>query len=288
MANDVESVFVIATSRGTYPVLDLFNSIRWSCQKPHYVVIVDRVGDVKFPDDVTEGYAILRVEQVPETKDGFLAGAGVRWAIDKGITCKQYVLLDDACLVLQPALDSWSLEHLQKTGVGLLGVIDRLNYEDAFARCAPWMDLWNMPHAGFEPGPHSVHEAALFLSAAAASQLYQQNLLVPEGCGQWPIPYGPFISWAVQMHGQYMIGWGHMDKQMPPLFVGHSGRARFLPAPYILSTKFGLYYSLRSVISYSEEDLREAFKRMRGEVAKPITPYQPMVFPRQDGPAVMG
>jgi hypothetical protein len=285
---DCETIFVIATSRGTYPVLDLFNSIRWSCRQSYYVVIVDRVGDVEFPADVKEGYTLLQMSSEAKASDGFLCGAGVSWAISKGIQCKQFVLLDDACLVIQPGIDNWSLGHMQKTQVGLLGVLDRLNYEDAYKRCAPWMDIWDMPQTSFDPGPNSIHEAVVFLSATVAAELHKRALLIPAGCEQWPIPYGPYISWAVQMLDHYMVGWGHMDKQMPPLFVAHTKRARFLPAPHILSSKFLLYYSLRNVPGYSEEELREAFKRMRGEAAKTVEPYRPVVFPQRTGPSILG
>jgi hypothetical protein len=284
----VETIFVIATDRGTYPVLDLFNSIRWSCQRSYYVVIVDRKGDVAFPEDLKEGYAVITSDQSSEIATGFMCGLGARWAIDKGMACKQFVFLSDACLVMQRGLDTWSLEHMQKTQIGLLGVLDRLSYDDAYRRCAPWLDMWNMPQAAFEPGPHSMHDAVLFLSAPMAAALYQRNLLVPDGCAQWPLPYGPFISWATQMLGHYMVGWGHVDKQMPPLFVSHTGRGRFLPAPHILSPQFLLYHSLRHVPGYSEEDLREAFKKVRGEDARAITQLKPAVFPQRQGPTVLG
>jgi len=287
MVNASSAVFVIATNREAYPVLDLFRSIQWSCQESHYVVIVDYGGNVKFPDDVKDGYAILNVKQEGRPAEGFFRGLGIRWAIDKGIKCKQFVLLDDACLLIQPGIDTWALERFQQASVGLLGVIDRLNYEDAFRRCAAWMDLWSMPHTNFEPGPHTIHEAVSFLSWSAAMSLYQKNLLVPDGCEQWPISYGPFISWAVQMLGHYMVGWGHMDKQMPPLFVGYP-RSRLLVPPHVLSPKFGLYYSLRHMLAYSEGEIREAYKKLRGEDAKIVTPYRPAVFPQPTGPTVLG
>lgn len=287
-AIQVDTIFVIATRRGTYAVLDLLSSIRWSCQQSHYVVIVDGGGDVALPESVQGGYAVLQVECAPATAAGFMRGVGIRWAIDKGMRCEQYVLLDDACLVIQPGLDAWSLGHMRKTQVGMIGVMDRLSYEDAYTRCAPWMDMWNMPQSSFEPGANSVHEAAIFLSEAAASALYSRNLLMPDRCEQWPIPYGPFISWAIQMCGYYMVCWGHMDKQMPPLFVSHTKRSRFLPAPHILSSQFSLYYSLRHVPGYSEGELREAFKKMRGEDAKAIKPYRPAVYPQPAGPTVQG
>lgn len=281
---EVNTVFVIATRRGSYPVMDLMRAIRWGSIGSHYTVVVDRSKNVEIPDDIKEGYTILTIEQDTGAQDQFVAGLGLKWCIDQGVKADQYVVLDDKCLVMQRALDVWSLEHMRKTGVGLVGVKDRLNFEDAYAKVAPLMDRWSMPHPLFVPGRDTINEAALFMSAALVQKLFDVNLLVPEGVEQWPLPYGPFISWAAQMYGFYQVGWGHMDQSMPPLYINHTKHSRYQPAPHILNTQFKLYYSVRHVACYSEERLREAFKKMRGEVAKDYDPVRPTVAPQPTGP----
>jgi len=281
---EVDTVFVIATRRGSYPAQDLVRSIRWSCQSSHYTVIVDRGKDVEMPADLKDGYTILTIDQDTGAQDQFVAGLGLKWCVDQGIKAKQFVILDDKCLVMQRGIDTWALDHMQKTQVGLLGVKDRLNYEDAYGKVSPLMDRWDMPHALWVPQSETVHESVLYLSGPLVQTLFEKNLLVPEGVEQGPLPYGPIISWAAQMLGFFQVGWGHMDQQMPPLYVNHSKHARFQPAPHILNTQFKLYYSVRNVPSYSEERLRESFKKMRGEDAKDFDPVKPTVAPQPMGP----
>jgi len=281
---DVDTVYVIATRRGSYPAQDLVQSLRWSSLSSHYTVIVDRGKDVEMPKGLTDGYTILTIDADTGIQDQFVAGLGLKWCIDNGVRAKQYVVLDDRCLVMQRGLDTWALEHMQKTQVGLLGVKDRLNYEDAYQKVTPLMDRWEMPHLLFTPGRQTVHEAAFYLSASLVQTLFDKNLLVPDGADQWPLPYGPFISWAAQMLGYFQVGWGEMDQQMPPFYVNHTKHSRFQPAPHILNTQFKLYFSVRHVPGYSEERLRESFKRMRGEEAKVFDPVKPTVAPQPVGP----
>lgn len=279
----VDTVFVIATSRGAYVATDLLRSLRWSCQSSHYVVLVDRAKNVAIPDDIKDGYTLLSVGQDTRVQDQFAAGLGLKWCCDQQVQAQQYVVLDDKCLVMQRGVDTWALEHMRKTQVGLLGVKDRLDYEDAYTKVAPLMDRWDMPHALFVPGRDTIHEAVLYLSGNLVQTLFKRNLLVPDGADQWPLPYGPFISWAAQMLGFYQVGWGHMDQQMPPLYVNHTKHSRYQPAPHILHTQFKLYYSVRHVAGYSEERLRESFKRMRGEPAKDYDPVRPTLAPQPTG-----
>jgi len=280
---EVDTLFVVATRRGSYVAHDLIRSIRWSSQQSHYTVVVDLAGDVEPLEDLKDGHGIIRAS-VGKAADGFGAGLGLQWAFDKGIQARQYVILSDACLLLRQGVDTWALPHMQKTQVGLLGVIDRLNVEDAYGKCASFFDSWNAPHHNLSPGPETLHEACLWLSNGLATAMYQKGLFTPEGCENWPLPYGPYISWTAQMLGFYQVGWGHMDKRLPPLYVNHTGRARHQPEPHILSAQFLVYYSARHCVSYTEENLREAYKRMRGEPAKTVDPWKPSVSPKPLGP----
>lgn len=284
---EVDTVFSIATSRGPYIAHDLIKSIRWSCTRPNYIVIVDRGGDVPRIPELADGYTLLTTDP-HRAADPWLAGLGLKWAVDVGIQAKYFVVLSDECLILQQGIDAWALEHAAKTQVGLLGVRDRLNYDDAYKKCTPWFDMWDLPHTNYEPSGETVHDAAVWMSSSLVSQLFSRNLLPPNDCEQWPLPYGPFISWAAQMLGFYQVGWGHMDKRIPPLFVNHTGRSRHMPEPHVLHPQFALYYSARRCAGYSEEDLREAYKRQRGEPARSIEPFRPVVSPKPDGPTEAG
>lgn len=285
----VDTVYVLATSRGTYPIEDLVRSLRWSSLSSHYTVIVDRNNKINMPDDLKDGYTILRVEgQKAKVQDQFIAGMGIKWCLDQQIAAKQFVLLDDRCLITQKGADSWALEHMEKTGMGFIGVRDRLNYEDAYSKMTPYFDMWDLPHAQFIPGPETVHEAVLFISQPLAAAFYEKNLWSGEGVDQWPLPYGPYISWIAQMLGYFQVAWGAMDDPMFPLFVCPPAKSRMQLAPHVLSSQFRVYFSAQHVLGYSEEHVREMFKKVRGEPVSPREPMRPSVSPRRTGPTEEG
>lgn len=286
MTHSVDSLVVIPTRRGRYAAEDLCRASRWSCLGPAAVYVVDASAE---PIDGIAGATVLRAEQTGvRPRDGFLAGLGLMHAVDKGVQFRQAIVLDDSCLVMRRGIDQWAIGHTQRDGVGLLGVHDRLNYEDAYDRCRVWFDNWAVPHESFEPGPYTLHDAALWLSGGLVASLYRYGLLTPDGCASWPLTYGAYVSWVSQMLGFYQVGWGHMDKRLPPLFVNHTGRSRHQPEPHILSDSFLLYYSVRHCVAYSEEELREAYKRARGEEAGEVTPLRPHVSPGPRGPTERG
>lgn len=283
----VETVYVVASGRGDYVIEDMLRALRWTSQATSYTVIVDRGAGAKISDDIKAGYTILKVEDAEGIADGFVTNLGVKWCIDQQVQAKQFVLLDDQCIILQPGLDTWGLEHMQKTQVGLLGVEDRINYVDAYNKMMPFFDQWQLPHANFIPGNSTLHHAALFLSDGLVNRMYQASLLTLDGVAKWPLPYGPFISWTAQMLGFYQVAWGSMDRNMPPLYVNSTTGQRH-PAPHILSPQFKLYYPSRHAAGYSEEHLRDAFKKMRGETAKQHEPIRPKVSPQQKGVTTLG
>jgi len=282
---EVDTVVTLHAGRGPYPILDLIAAIAWGFDRPYHIVVLNTGEKFDVPDNVT-----VLAPDLGEKKfhPGFIRNLGVKWAIDEGVQTKQFMLLDDACMILQHGLDVWSYEQMTKTNVGILGVVEQFHRSDAYARCTPIFDLWNLPHGDFDPDGYSLCSSAVFMSAAAAMTLYQRNLLAPDRCEQWPLPHGVYLSWVTQMLGLYQVGWGHSDKPLPPLYVHEHARARCQPGPQILSPAFSLFYSARQVTGYSEEELREAFKRHRGEPAKTREPMRPVVSPTQRGPTVLG
>lgn len=263
---DVDTVFVIATRRGSYPVEDLLRSIAWSCGRSHYTVIVDRSTQLVLAESFKEGFTVLRVgADNPRLSDDFLRSVGVKWAIDQGITCRQYVGLDDSCMILGKGLDVFLVDKMTRQGLGLLGVQDRLNYDAAFERCSSFLLEHGMEPYRFQPDGVTLHGAFLAMSEELARQLFVSDLLAQPGLEQWPLPFGPFISWTTQLLGFHQVAWGQMDRSMPPLYVNHTERSRHQPPPHILNPNFLLYYSARHAVGYSEEELREAYKLGRGE-----------------------
>jgi len=271
---DVYTLYVISVSRGAYVADDIAASIRWTSEKPCFAIFVDLNDGIQVLGD--NGFVLMKTGLPADAEPGFHRAAAIKWAIDQGFSFKQVISMSEDCLIIGRTLDSWALDQIAKN-VGLVGVQDRLTYEDSYSSCLEMMSSWKMPHARWEVAPQTVATEFTVLSGALAAALFQCNLLIPPGCEKWPLPYGPFISWAAQMLGHFQVSWGHQDKQMPPLYCGHPGRNAFQPAPHILATRFLLYSSVRHAMNYSEEDLREIYKRLRGEPARVVQPLRPIV-----------
>jgi len=287
---DVETVFVIATRRSSYVIEDILRSIAWSCQQAAYVIVIDRENKIKIPTDMSVGHTVLSPNNLdPTVSDAFARGVGIKWVIDKGITCKQYVGISDESLVLRQGFDTFLLSQLQKTSLGLVGVSDNMSYQAAFEHQVHFFEEWGLPHGNCTQHNNSdvLHDGMLAMSSELAMALFNSNLLQREDLGNWTLSYGAFVSWVSQMLGFYRVAWGRVNQQMPPLYVQDS-KTGCLPAPHILSERFMFYHSLREVSAYSEEHIREVFKRQRGEPAKQPDPIRPLVSPPQPNLTVQG
>jgi len=228
---------------------------------------------------VEAGFTVVRAE-VPGAAAGFVCGAGLRWAVDQGYVAEQVIMLADTCLPIGQGLDTWAAATLKSQKIGLLGVIDRLNFEPSYARCRPQLAAWRLPYTLFAPADETVHEAILVAPWLTITELYRYNLLAPTDCEYWPLTYGAYISWAVQMLGYYLVGWGRMTRPLPPLFVANATQPRCLPAPHILSDRFLAFADVRQVGGYSEAAIRAVYQQRRGEAVE-IPQHGPVVLPPQ-------
>jgi hypothetical protein len=273
---DVDTLFVISSARGQYALNDLISSIRWACPSGStYTVAVDETGDLDTLSADGE-YKLLSVDVPKEADSGFKRAAGLKWAIDQGISYKQVVMLDDSCLVMGQPFDAFLSDQLTKDGVGLLGVRDTVgNHEKAFHQNTTLLYEWQVPNQQqLEIAPPVLCDAFLALSARFVGALYQKNLLTPDACERWDGTFGSYLSWLCTMTGFFMVSWGSADKSLPPFHVSHGGNQ---PSPTVLAQRFLVFSSVRDVLGYGESDLRELFKRQRGEPSREVPPFSPVV-----------
>lgn len=272
---DVDTLFVISSKRGQYALNDLISAIRWACPGGStFTVAVDEAGSLE--ELSADGqYQLLHVDLPDQANSGFRRAAGLKWALDKGISYKQVVLMDDSCLVMGQPIDAFLLDQFSKEGVGLLGVRDTFgNHETAFHKNTTLLYEWQTPNQRFETAPPVVCNAFLALSARFVGTLYQQNLLTPEGCERWEGTFGAYLSWMCAMTGYYMVSWGSTDKTLPPFYISTGYN---LPSPTVLAQRFLVFSSVGDVLGYGESDLRELFKRQRGEPSREVPPFSPTV-----------
>ncbi len=272
---DVDTLFVISSARGQYALNDLISAIRWSCPGGStFTVAVDETDGLE--ELSADGqYQLLHVDLPDQVDSGFQRAAGLKWAIDKGISYKQVVLMDDSCLVMGQPFDAFLSDQLSKERVGLLGVRDTFgNHETAFHKNTTLLYEWQTQNQRFETAPPVVCDAFMALSARFVGSLYQQNLLTPPGCERWEGTFGAYLSWMCAMTGFFMVSWGSTDKILPPFYVSTGFN---LPSPTVLAQRFLVFSSVGDVLGYGESDLRELFKRQRGEPSREVPPFSPVV-----------
>lgn len=271
----VDTLFVISSKQGNYQLDDLLSAINWTCTGgPHFTVIVDETGCLT-KQSVADRYQVLHTDLPEETPSGFHRAAGLKWAIDQGITYRQVIMLADTCLIMTKTLDAFFLGHTQTDGIGVIGVRSQDAAETAWRLAQNLLFEWNLPVSGWERAPVSLCDDVLVMAGRFVGLLYQRRLLVPEGCSRWPGTYGSYLSWASHLLGMYVVSWGFETKSLPPLYVNPRGVS--LPPPHLLGQKFLLYSPVNRVLSYSEADLREMYKQQRGETAREVQRLQPVV-----------
>jgi hypothetical protein len=286
--NEVDTVFIVASDRGSYVVSDIVRSIKWTCANSCYVVIVDLAKNVSLPQDMGIDYTVLNLENY-SFGSGFARNIGIKWAIDNGIRCKQFVCVSDSSLIMQPGLDMFLLKQMTKTQIGLLGVQSMWSASAEYDSVVGCLAEWDLPYSKYRPEGFHLVDSIHVISYECAKALFEANALVRNDVGKWPLSYAVFMSWVAQMLGFYQVGWGMTCKQMPPFYVNPSSRnERRLPAPHLLSTRFMFYDSLRCVEGYSEEEIREVFKIQRGEDAIRPDPMRPVVVPDPEKLTVAG
>lgn len=270
------TLLVVSATKDPQNAEDVVNGMRWACTEPLVSVVVTE--GQHYPPTIDEAKRIIRVGSglAPEVPGCFHRGVGVRAALQCGVTFRQLMLLADTCLVLTKGLDTWFSAHADAAHLGCVGVLERREYTEEFRKAIPCFIAWGMPHQAWERPPMTLADDVLLLPQAAVGRLQEAKLLVPEESqlAQWPTHGGAYYPWALQMLGLRAVGWGLTDQAMPPLFVS-SGKERL--APMLLSDRFALYSSVRDVPHYSEEYLREAYKKARGESTMTLPTFKPIV-----------
>lgn len=279
---DVDTLFVISSARGEYPLDDLVSSI--NAHNPsgsHFIVVCDESG--KLSDLTVKGpYQIVHPAESDDIHPGFKRAQGLQWAIEQGIAYKQVITMDDSCLVRGGPLGDFWLDQIQKDGLGIIGVGHTPNYTPRWRSLVNLLYEWELPHQNWEKVPLALHDAFMVLSPQFVGAMYQKKLLVPRGPERWTATYGAYVAWVAQMLNFHVVAWGFTHKILPPLFI--TPRGVTAPAPHLLTDRFHVFSSVFDVMGYSEGDLRELFKQQRGEQARHVASFGPQVYgPEQRG-----
>ncbi len=274
--SDVDTLFIISSSRGSYVLEDMLSAIAWaSAGRSHFTVVVDETATLA-KLDAPGHYELIHSTLPGKSEGGFHRACGLKWAIESGNTYRQVIMLSDRCLLTSQAVDSFFLDHMQNENIGVIGVRAERSTARSWKAALPLLFQWKVQLDGWERPPISLCDDFLVLSNGFISQLQQRELLVPDNCADWPATYGDYVSWLGHIIGLYVVSWGFETKPLPPLYISHTTGTN-LPAPHLFSQRMVAFAPIDGVMGYSEGDLRELFKQHRGERSRDIQKLQPVV-----------
>lgn len=272
---NVDTLFVISSSRGDYPLDDLVAGINWGCKGSHFTVVVDEAARLQ-KLGVAGEFQILHTNLPSGTDSGFHRIAGLDWAVEQGCIYRQAILLSDECLIAAQGLDTFFLEHMQQDQLGVIGVRHRKLFLDEWRANQTMMFELGIPLENQEHPPISLADDVLLLTGQFIGQLYERRLLTPKNCEHWRGNFGSYLSWVAHLFGFNVISWGFHDRPLPPLYINQC-QGQYLPPPQWLAKQFLVYSPVTKVLAYSEKEIRDLYKYQRGEIQEPATTLTPIV-----------
>jgi hypothetical protein len=271
----VDSLIVFCTNRGDYILRDQIDALHWTHVRPHVIVAVDDTRPLDAaPEDGTSPYGpglhyIIpsRVIKGQRHLSGFKNLEAVRWALAAGLEFKVCLSVDDDAFPIGRGLDDWALPTMEWTAIDLLGVQDRVSYQNSWKQIcsalAAWLPEANNPQWIDDVTPQGVFFAMIWLSQPFCAELYRRDILVPPGYERWGMWPDVYVSYIAQLLGFYTVLWGHMDAPRAPLYANHRNHMRTAPDPRILRTDFLCYHPIRYVNQFDEETLRRHYAQLR-------------------------
>jgi hypothetical protein len=265
---NVETLIVFATNRRGI-IKDQVEAIRWAHSRPCAIVCVDDTLERDDPLIRRDGNFFRIPSQLPGRRNlsGFKNNEGIQFALANSIDFRYVLCLDDDALPIGRGLDEWALGRMDATAIDLLGVKDRMNYQNYWPQVPQLLGRW-LPEArevaaAIDLSPETVFYAINWMSRGLVDTLAEHNLLVPDGCAGWPLWPDTYTSWVTQLMGGYQVTWGHMDDPKPPVYGNHRNHMRFAPSPTILRDDFLIYHPIRHVTMNDEQSLREHYAARR-------------------------
>jgi hypothetical protein len=272
-----ETLVVFCTNRGDYVLRDHIDAYHWAHRRPHAIVAVDDIRPLDEPVETGtspygEGIHYIipsRIAKNQKRLSGFKNFEGIHWALDVGVDFTVCMSVDDDAFPIGSGIDDWAVPTMGRTAIDLLGVQDRVSYQNQWRQICETLARW-IPEAKNihwieDVVPQGVFFAVTWLSRQFCDALYSRGILVPKGCEEWWTWPDVYVSYVAQLLGFYTVTWGHMDAPRAPVYANHRHHVRSAPDPRILRDDFLVYHPLRYVNQYDEESLRRWYAQVRRE-----------------------
>lgn len=270
----VDTLYIFGGNRSTYPLTDLAMAAAWTSRGSYEIWLVPAQPVAGWAGPVIGGRACCRVVPgLANVRAGFNLLEGLRHALVSGLRFRRAILSRDHGMIIGPGLDEFVGEQLERSQSLALGVRNTDDVTDVYRSILPYLYSQQIAHEHWERPPTALRSDILGLSYAGATNLWSAHALDASRWPAWTTSVGSYVSWLLQFTGGTVVCWGSDDKVLPPLYVG----VERAPAPHLLSHQFLFFSSAMGVCSYSERDLRELYKRERGEPAAKVSTYGPLI-----------
>ena len=190
-------------------------------------------------------------------------------------------------------------ESQDRPDIGCCGVVRVGGFRGLYERNAAVLQAAGLSHVGWESHPPVLADEFMVVATPLLRKLSE---FVPRVIGAgWRGPVGalvPWVSvlsgasvlgwgvtreqlppWVSVLSGLSVLGWGTTRKQLPPLYIGD----REMPPPHVLVSEFSVFGDVREIQGYGEDDVREMYKRRRGETCRELPAYGPLLYAQPSG-----
>lgn len=170
-------------------------------------------------------------------------------------------------------------ESQDRPDIGCCGVVSAGFFRGLYERNAGVLQAAGLSHVSWESHPPILAGEFMVVTAPLLRKLVEivPRVITAGWCG----PVGALVPWVSVLSGLSILGWGTTRKQLPPLCIG-DGTVAMLP-PHVLVSEFSVFGDLRQVMGYCEDDVREMYKRRRGETCRELPAYGPLLYAQPPG-----
>ena len=269
----VDTLYVVMATNSRFDTQDVVNAIEWASMSLHYTVVVNAGFDI----DLSDVGARVYDPGLHRTLDaGFSGLAGIAWAIGSRIEFKQVIMLTDSCLITGQGLDAFMLKRTKSAE--LIGVKVNDTMAITLNNQRFFFDSGLLDHAaGVCNIPAVLSNKVQVLSATLCHTLYANKLLVPHAEDEMITLSGVhYLTAVTYLLGDKVVCWGSATKPLPPFYCCPASTNR-LP-PHMMNPAFLLYGPLVDSPDYSIRELRNLYKRERGEAHDLVVPNRPIVI----------
>jgi len=273
------TLFVVHVTRQmTYVIEDILAMIAWTCAgRPYHVIVVDNDGSTVLHTAVP--HLIIRSRLDSTALPGFHCLDALHQDLRENLSgardYSQVIMLADTALIVSQGIDTFFAQYTNQQLFGVAGVGSNHDATYTWQREFARLLQLGIPAARVDHPDVSLCDDVLVFSGECMRSIIAHVGLLDE-CHKWSGTFGDYIAWLCYFNSRRVAKWGYTTKILPPLLVNNG--TGWMTPPHLLSDAIGIVSPATNILGYSETDVRELYKRHRGEPFREIPKMQPIVY----------